>query len=329
MAMSVIRFDLRAPGFTPAQTRDLYATALDMAAWADEHGFDMCVLSEHHGADDGYMTSPVTLAGAVAGRTRRIPINIGALLVPLYDPIRLAEDIAAVDLASGGRLSIVAGLGYRPEEYALFGRDWKTRGKRLDHCLEVMVKAWTGEPFEYEGRTVVVRPRPFSQPHPMVLIGGGGPAAARRAARFGFGLFPMNADETLVDLYHQECERLGRTPGFVAVPRGPGSVFVADDPDRAWAEIGPHLLHDATVYHAWQPDGQRSHVHSDAASVDELRAEGVYQILTPDQCVELAADLGPLGAFIHHPLCGGTPPDLAWSSLQLFADQVLPRLHPA
>ncbi len=117
-------------------------------------------------------------------------MNVAALLVPLHDPIRLAEDIAVLDLLSNGRISIVAGLGYRPVEYAMFEREWKRRGKRMDECLEVMVKAWTGEPFEYDGETVQVTPRPLQQPHPMVMIGGSGPAAAKRAARFGFGFFP-------------------------------------------------------------------------------------------------------------------------------------------
>lgn len=327
MALAVIRFDLRAPGMEPKEAAALYAASLDMAAWADEKGFDMAVLSEHHGSEDGYLPSPLVFAGAIAGRTTRIPMNVAALLVPLHDPIRLAEDLAVLDLVSGGRISIVAGLGYRPIEYEMFDRQWSERGRRLDDCLEVMVKAWTGEPFEHNGATIRVTPRPLQQPHPMVFIGGSGPKAATRAARFGFGFFPPVGDESLVELYYAECERLGKPPGFVALPKGPGSVFVSDDPDRSWAEVGPYLLHDAVTYRSWQQPGQRSHVKAEATTVEELRAEGVYQILTPDECLALVAELGPMGAFTHHPLCGGTPPDLAWPSLELFADAVLPRIR--
>ena len=327
MALAVIRFDLRTPGMAPKEAQRSYAAALDMAAWADEKGFDMLVLSEHHGADDGYLPSPLVLAGAMAGRTRRIPMNVAALLVPLHDPIRLAEDLAVLDLASGGRISIVVGLGYRPIEYEMFDRDWSRRGKLLDECLETMLKAWTGEPFEHNGVTVRVTPRPLQQPHPMLFVGGSGPAAAKRAARFGFGFFPPVGDESLVELYYAECERLGKPPGFVALPKGPGSVFVSDDPDKAWADIGPHLLHDAMTYNSWQTDDIRSHVKSGARTLEELRAEGVYQILTPDECIALVDELGPMGAFTHHPLCGGTPPDKAWESLELFADKVLPHIR--
>jgi alkanesulfonate monooxygenase SsuD/methylene tetrahydromethanopterin reductase-like flavin-dependent oxidoreductase (luciferase family) len=266
------------------------------------------------------------MAGAMAARTQRIPLWISALLVPLHDPVRLAEDVAVVDLLSNGRISIVTGLGYRPVEYAIFEREWSTRGKRLDECLDLMVKAWTGEPFELDGETVRVTPAPVQRPHPMVMVGGSGPAAAKRAARFGFGFFPPIGDTELVQIYLDECERLGRTPGWVGQPKGPGTLFVSDDPDRTWAQIGPHLLHDATTYHSWQQEGMRSHVTSHATTVDELRAEGVYQVLTPDECVALAGELDNVGSFTHHPLCGGTPPEHGWESLELYVAEVLPRL---
>jgi alkanesulfonate monooxygenase SsuD/methylene tetrahydromethanopterin reductase-like flavin-dependent oxidoreductase (luciferase family) len=328
MAMAIVRFDMRTPGLDPAQARGRYTAALEMATWADEKGFDMLVLSEHHGSDDSYLPSPLVVAGAVAGATQRIPINIAALLVPLHDPIRLAEDIAVVDLLSGGRISIVAGLGYRPVEYAMFQREWKRRGKRMDECLEVMIKAWTGQPFEYEGETVQITPLPVQQPHPMIMIGGSGEPAAKRAARFGLGLFLPLADEHLTEVYQQECERLGKQPGLVLAPseRQPGTLFVAEDPDQAWNRLGPYLLHDAMTYKSWQTPDIRSSVSSGATTIDELRAEGVYQILTPDECVALATELGPFGALTHHPLCGGTPPDRGWASLELFADKVLSRM---
>jgi alkanesulfonate monooxygenase SsuD/methylene tetrahydromethanopterin reductase-like flavin-dependent oxidoreductase (luciferase family) len=328
MAMAIVRFDMRTPGLDPAQARGQYAAALEMATWADENGFDMLVLSEHHGSDDSYLPSPLVMAGAVAGATQRIPINIAALLVPLHDPIRLAEDIAVVDLLSGGRISIVAGLGYRPVEYAMFDREWKRRGKRMDECLEVMIKAWTGKPFEYEGETVQITPLPVQQPHPMIMIGGSGEPAAKRAARFGLGLFLPLADEHLAEVYQQECDRLGKKPGLVLAPseKQPGTLFVAEDPEQAWSELGPYLLHDAMTYKSWQTPDIRSSVSSGATTIDELRAEGVYQILSPDECVALATELGPFGALTHHPLCGGTTPDLGWASLELFADKVLPRI---
>ena len=326
MALKAIRFDMRLPGVDPAGAQRSYAAALDMAEWADKVGFDTLVLSEHHASPDGYLSSPLVMGGAVAARTSRVPITIAALLVPLHDPIRLAEDLAVLDLLSNGRISIVTGLGYRPIEYQLLGKDWSARGKLLDECLDTMIKAWSGEPFEHNGTTVQVTPRPVQQPHPMVFVGGSAPASAKRAARFGLGFYPSVGDQALVDVYVAECQRLGRRPGFAILPGGPGTLFVADDPDKAWAEIGPNLLHDATVYRSWQTDDIRSHVTAEGSTIDELRAEGVYQILTPDECVALANGIGAHDPLIFHPLCGGIAPERAWESLVLFAAEVLPRL---
>jgi alkanesulfonate monooxygenase SsuD/methylene tetrahydromethanopterin reductase-like flavin-dependent oxidoreductase (luciferase family) len=160
-------------------------------------------------------------------------------------------------------------------------------------------------------------------------VGGSTKAAARRAARHGLSFFPAVGDEALAAVYHAECERLGTAPGIVLVPEGPGFVHVADDPDRAWAEIGRYLLYEASVYASWQQAGQRSQVTDHATTVDELRAGNVYRILTPGECVALVEELGPSGAIVLHPLIGGLPPELSWPSLELVADRVLPALGRA
>ena len=284
----------------------------------------MVVLSEHHGVEDGYLPSPLTLAAAVAGRTRRIRIGIMALLLPLYDPVRLAEDMAVIDLASGGRLAVTVGLGYRPEEYAMMGADWERRGAVMDEFLEVLLRAWRGEAFEWRGRRVHVTPRSGSRPHPFVAVGGQGRLGARRAARFGLPFQPSIHDEAVFDDYRSECERLGHTP--LLLPPGTGEmVWVSDDPDRTWREVGEHLLYHAMSYASWQKPGAGSIVDSAARTADELRAEGKYRVLTPDECIAYARDHTGT-AIVHFPLCGGTPPALGWRSLRLYAEKVLPAL---
>jgi alkanesulfonate monooxygenase SsuD/methylene tetrahydromethanopterin reductase-like flavin-dependent oxidoreductase (luciferase family) len=324
MAFTILRHDMRAPSFSKASAPELYAAALDMSAWADEQGFSLVVLSEHHAVEDGYLPSPLTLAGAVVGRTRRVRVGIMALLLPLYDPVRLAEDLAVLDLASGGRLAVTAGLGYRPEEYAMFGADWKNRGRVMDEYLEVLLRAWRGEEFEWRGRRVKVTPRPASQPHPFLAVGGTGRNAARRAARFGLPFQPSVQNEAVFDFYRSECERLGHAP--VLLPPGAGeTLWISDDPDRTWSEIGRYLLHHAMSYASWQAHSGGSVVNSEATTVEALRAEGKYRVLTPDECIAYASERPGAGLTLF-PLCGGTPPDLGWQSLELFAEKVLPRL---
>ncbi len=322
MAMVGIRFDLRVPPMSTATHADQYAACLDMCEWADGLGLDIVVLSEHHGVDDGYMSAPLTLAAAIAGRTKNIRINVAALLAPLHDPIRLAEQLATLDLVSNSRVSLVAGLGYRQEEFDMAGVDRKQRGKLLDECVQVSRQAWTGEPFAWRGRTVRVTPKPKSPP--MVLIGGSTEKAAKRAARLRAGFFPAIGDPKLAALYEEECKKNDFSGGFVALPGGPGFVHVSNDPQADWERIGPHALYDAQTYHAWQTHDQRSQVHVDATTIDDVKKSGVYEVVTPDQCVALAEQQGRI---ILHPLMGGLSPDLAWAGLRLFEKEVLPRIR--
>ncbi len=317
-----LRFDLRFPPFAPGSHAERYASCLDQAEWGDSLGLSSVTLCEHHGIDDGFMSAPLTVAAAVAGRTRKIGINIVAALIPLHDPIRFAEQCAAVQLISNNRLLLVAGLGYRAEEFEMAGIERKGRGRRLEEYVQVMLKAWSGEPFEWRGRTIRVTPRP--EIPPALFIGGSTETAARRAARLGLGFFPAIDDPALRELYLSECESRGIKPGFVILPKGPGFVHVSNQPDEDWEKIAPYALHEATTYASWQTPGQRSTVHVEAKTAEELRASGSYRVVTPEQCVELARAEGVLTL---HPLMGGLPPELGWQGLRLFEREVLPHIR--
>ena len=245
--MFMLRFDMRAPSDGPADIRDLYDAALEMSVWAEAHGALALVVSEHHASPDGYLPSPLLLATAFAARTSTVPITVAALLVPLHDPVRLAEDMAVLDVMSRGRVTYIAGLGYRAEEYSMFGRSLAERGRRMDECLTVLQRAWSGEEFVYNGRTVRVTPQPATVGGPLLFYGGGSAAAARRAARFGLGFFAQTWVAGLEDTYRDECARLGKDAGmcFIPAPDAATTIFVAEDVDRAWERIGPFMLHDA------------------------------------------------------------------------------------
>ncbi|MER5207043.1 LLM class flavin-dependent oxidoreductase [Streptomyces sp. NPDC002825] len=321
MPFSVVRFNLVDPRATPDSLSERYRAALAMAAYADEHGVDTVQTEEHHGVENNWLPSPFAFAGAVFGATRRIAVTVSAIIGPLHDPLRLAEDIAVLDLLSGGRLVTVAGIGYRPEEYEERGVDWGRRGSLQDLLLETLLTAWTGEPFTYQGRTVRVTPRPFTRPHPMLLVGGSSRAAARRAARLGLPFFPSAHLPELETYYRERCAEYG-TEGWTMMPaKETPLLHLSEDPDRTWAECGEHFLHEARTYASWQSKDIRSAVRSAATTVPELRAEGVYRVVTPDECLALG-----LESLVLHPLCGGMPVEEGWRSLRLFCDGVLPRL---
>jgi alkanesulfonate monooxygenase SsuD/methylene tetrahydromethanopterin reductase-like flavin-dependent oxidoreductase (luciferase family) len=321
--MFILRFDLRIPPVSVLTHAEQYRTALEMARWADQHGVAMVALSEHHATDDGFMHSPLTIAAAILGATEHLAVNVSAVLVPLYDPVRLAEEIATIDLLAPGRLSVVAGLGYRPAKFEMFGKRLEDRASDLEDAVRLMLSAWSGEEVTFRGRRVRISPPPVTQPHPALLIGGTVPAAARRAARLRLPYCPAFADPALIAEYMAEAARVGFDEPVVAVSGGPGMVIVSHDPDALWERIGDHLLQDALAYAAWLPDGHQSSWKTSATSVEELRASPTHAIVTPEQCAELHR---ANGAVILHPLIAGIDPAIGWESLQLVADEVMPAL---
>lgn len=326
--MFLLRFDFRSPGFGPEERSALYSNALEMASWAEGHGCLGVTLSEHHATSDGYLPSPMTVAAAMSGRTTTLPIRIAALLLPLYEPVRLAEEMVVLDLASRGRVSYVIGLGYRPEEFSMFGRELSSRAETVERHLSFLRQAFSGEPFEFEGRQVHVTPPPYTPGGPPLAYGGGSPAAARRAARHGMDFVAQSCDPSLEAAYRDEAARAGVQPGTCLIPPEgfAGCVFVSDDPDRTWAEVGPPMLHDATTYALWENFDPRSATASRATTVEELRAEeGNYRVLTPDEAV---AFIRSFGALVVQPLCGGAPPAAGWETLELIATKVLPSFGP-
>jgi alkanesulfonate monooxygenase SsuD/methylene tetrahydromethanopterin reductase-like flavin-dependent oxidoreductase (luciferase family) len=313
--MFTLRFDMRAPGWARPPA-DLYAAAIDMCAWAESRGAILAVLSEHHGADDGHLPAPLTLASAIAARTRTLAILLAAVPIPFWDPVRLAEQMSVLDLISRGRVSYAFGVGHRREEYAHFGIDISTRGRLADEILAALGPLLRGESVQYRGRTVRVTPRCGSPTGPMMLIAGGSKAAARRAGAFGLGFVSQTDQPGLKEFYEEQCRSHGHEPGMIQFPvRGaPTTVFVADDVDAAWNALGPYMLHDAVMAASYRPHDDSVASISRADSVAALRAEcGPYRIFTCDEATEYVRGGRPLPL---HPLCGGVPPDLAWPYLE-------------
>lgn len=336
----VTRFDFRVPGADPATRQEVFARSLEQARYVDEHRHVGLVVSEHHGSADGYLPSPLLMASAFAAVTRRIPITVSALLVNLYPPVRLAEDLAVLDHLSGGRVSHVIGLGYRRSEYEQMGVDWQTRGADIESRILLLQSLWTGEPTEVDGRTVTVTPTPFTRPHPFLFYGGGTPAAARRAGRLGLGFAPQNASSELRSSYEAAAREAGHEPGFVLAPSpGPATVFAAEDPAEFWERYGSHLLADAQGYRAWAREeaaeaaargatapNRAAFVADDSDTVEEMMTKGVYVVLTPEEMID-RAQAGELPLVASHPACGGLPAEPSWASLRLISETVMPALR--
>lgn len=324
MAYFGIRFDLRDPGFSGVPLVDRYAAAVDMAAWADRLGFVSLTLSEHHGSPDGYLPSPLPMAAAVAARTERISIQVAAMVAAFHDPLRLAEDAAVVDLISGGRLELVIANGYVADEFAMFGVPMGERVARTTEAIEVLRQAWTGEPFEFRGRTVHVTPTPARPRGPKLALGGSSDAAARRAARLGVSFRPST--NAVWETYRAERIALGGSDPGGFVGGDTTATFLAADADAGWDAIAPYALHEANAYGAWAAAAGADTGYREVADADELRATGQYKVLTPEQLVAQLQEQGEWAFALFHPLMGGIPPELGWQSLQLLEHEVLPQL---
>jgi alkanesulfonate monooxygenase SsuD/methylene tetrahydromethanopterin reductase-like flavin-dependent oxidoreductase (luciferase family) len=319
-----LRFDFRNPDIAGTTMAERYAAALDMVEWAEGLGASRFIICEHHGSQDGYIPSPLPMAAAMATRTKKARIGILALIVPFHDPLRLAEDISVVDNIANGRLDIVVAAGYNPIEFAMFDVPMKERVARVTETVETLRAAFSGEPFEFRGRVVQVTPKPVQTGGPKIVLGGSSEAAARRAARIADGFAPTVT--SVWDAYRDELIKRGKPDVGPARQSHLETTFLAEDVDEGWAKYGPYFLHEMNAYGAWQ-QGDVETAFRPVEGVDELRSDSHYRVMTPQQLVAEAQASPVLPFLMLHPLCGGTPPDLAWESLRLFAHDVLPHVR--
>ncbi|MBI5947985.1 MAG: LLM class flavin-dependent oxidoreductase [Chloroflexi bacterium] len=324
-------YDFRNPAPWARPWNELYAATLDHIAYAETLGFDDIWTSEHHFIDDGYSPSLLPICAAIAARTTRVRIGTNVLLLPLHDPLRVAEDAATVDAISGGRLDLGVAVGYKREEFTGFGIDRRTRARRMDEAVEVIRRAWAPGPFSFEGRhyryeNIDVTPKPVQDPMPL-WMGGFAEPAIRRAARIGDGLL---AAANVIPAYLDELEKQGKG----AVPRRIALslpwALIAEDPDAAWAKAAPHLLHRAQNYARWFTDAGMGLFDSIPTSAEEIRARTPDIVVTPARAVEIVERVVrelPVTNLYWWGIPPGMAPRETYESLELFARHVLVRFH--
>ena len=330
MPQLILRFDMRNPtnSVDPAFQTDketLYKTAIDMAVWADEKGFDAIQLSEHHGSDDAYLPSPIVLAAAIAAKTIRIKLRFTLILLPFHNPLRLAEDLAVLDIISQGRVEVVFGAGYVPEEFAMFNIDPKQRGRIMENGIAAIKNAWSGKPFEFEGREVCVTPSPLQQPCPPIWMGGSSNAAAKRAARLCDYFFVP--DPALYQVFRDEKIALGFDDPGPWFNTGTGFLVVSDDPDQTWQQMAPYILHETNSYGRWQQQGNTDAQYVEMEEIEPLKDTGLYPILTASDALTYIHSLGEDGLISLHPLISGLDPAIGWAQLNKFAEEILPVIN--
>jgi alkanesulfonate monooxygenase SsuD/methylene tetrahydromethanopterin reductase-like flavin-dependent oxidoreductase (luciferase family) len=198
----------------------------------------------------------------------------------------------------------------------------RERARRTTEAVDTLRNAWTGQPFDYRGRTVQVTPAPTRPGGPGIVLGGSSDAAARRAARIADGFVPSNPD--CWEAYRDELQKLGKDdPGPAMMTGQIVNTMLAADADQGWDALAPYFLHDMNTYGGWlEKSAMKGPYHT--TSLDDLKATGAYRVVTPEAFVEELAPMGDFAFAMFHPMVGGIPPAQAWESLRLFDEQVLP-----
>jgi alkanesulfonate monooxygenase SsuD/methylene tetrahydromethanopterin reductase-like flavin-dependent oxidoreductase (luciferase family) len=174
-------------------SEEIYARAIDIAQAAESLGFGNVWLAEHHFSTYGYVSRPAQLASFLAAKTSRIRVGTAVIVVPLHHPLVVAEEIATLDLVSGGRLDVGLGRGYQHYEFERFGLELESGRARWEESIDIILKAFEGRPFSYAGKLfkipeTTVFPQPVQKPRPPIWITAQSPDSVEGAVRRGFNV---------------------------------------------------------------------------------------------------------------------------------------------
>jgi alkanesulfonate monooxygenase SsuD/methylene tetrahydromethanopterin reductase-like flavin-dependent oxidoreductase (luciferase family) len=322
--------DFRNPAQWQRDWVTVYAETLDFISWTESAGFGAVLVPEHHGAEDGYMPSPLVALAAIAARTSTMRLGSGIALGPLYHPVRFAEDCAVLDILSGGRLAMGLGIGYRRRETAGYGVDFTRRGARFDEFLEVVTRLWAGETvssagqhFQLENARIVPTPPRGKVP---LYIGGFAPKALARVAKYGDGYF---GNEEFVAPYQAEVAALGKDPAAAKIWLQGLFLVVARDPEAAMEELAPYFHHVNNCYGVWLNEDKAIGIDDPGMkpmSLERFKTGGILQIMTPEAAVDHFKALQSRVPVEHYTLMlpPGIPPAKFQPYAELFANEVMP-----
>ncbi len=323
-------YDFRNPPAWREDFEQFYASRLDQIAAAEELGFNSAWLTEHHFCDDGYTPSPLVLAAAIAARTRKMHIGTNLMLLPLHDPVRMAEDCATVSLLSGGRFDLGVGIGYRQLEFDQFGRKLSHRPSLVEEGIEIIRRSWSGKPVNFTGKRFTVgdlsvTPAPVHAPK--ILLGGMAPPAIERAARIADGFLCTGG--LGLDTYCEALLAQDKTLAQGNVVLGCWAI-IAEDPEAEARRIGEHILYQTNEYIKWGAFGppENATLFDDALTAVE---NGLYELWDADTAVanlsKLVRDY-PMISDIHFwAQFPGEPLESGNNRLRYIAEKVLPRLR--
>jgi alkanesulfonate monooxygenase SsuD/methylene tetrahydromethanopterin reductase-like flavin-dependent oxidoreductase (luciferase family) len=344
-----------------------YEEHLDAWEALDRFGYDGVGFNEHHCSPYGLMNSPNLMAASAAQRTKNLKLLIYGNLLPVHQPLRLAEELAMIDCLSKGRLISGFARGI-PREYQVHNIPLSESRARFEEAYDIITRAWTEEVFSYEGRfwsyqDVALWPRPVQQPHPPIWIPiVGSQESIEFAAAHNIPITPglgraRGLRDDIIRYYAKCLADAGHriTPNHLSLGI---TAYVADSKAQALREYGPHILYfNRTLFshgNFTETERQRQTGYSSEASTDYVRPENLraaqnlrseFRNLTMDQLEEQAEHmpLGPADEVAQRIIeaaesagantvqlamnRGALPHDLFMAQIERFAREVLPRLQ--
>ena len=320
-------------GFIPIEGGHYYQESLEEVTRAEELGFDSVWMEEHHSVANHYWPSPLTVLAGYATRTSRMVLGTDILVAPFHHPVRLAEDVAMLDVMSGGRVVVGIAIGYKPDEFALYGADLERRGARFEEQLAIMRGLWTQERFRFEGRYYKVdgrlEPRPVARPHPPLWIGGWGDLTLRRAATLADNWIPGPTADLARLLagkatFLENRREAGRTEPITEWPLT-RDLIIAETDRKARELAEEHIM---VAYRREYAGGWR-HPFIDASIATDLDRlmEDRFIIGGPEQCIAKIrrfVDVYGMNHLICRTFFPGMPHGHIMNELDLVAKEVMP-----
>jgi alkanesulfonate monooxygenase SsuD/methylene tetrahydromethanopterin reductase-like flavin-dependent oxidoreductase (luciferase family) len=320
---------------------DIHARFEDLCALArlaDKLGYDSLTKSSHYSTAPFQAFQQFPILGRLTAEAPNMRLNAGIILLSLHKPLDIAEQLATLDVMSGGKLIFGAALGYRDVEFKAFGTDRKDRGKRLEENLIAIKRLWSedvvdmvGSHFELEGATCL--PKPLQKPNPPIWIGANADVAIKRAARIGdcWYINPHNAIETVVqqmEVYKAALDEEGKPfPDELPMRR---EVFVASSKDEAIRLCRPFLEAKYKAYHDWGQDKEMPEGDNDLGLDFEELIGDRFLLGSPDEVAEQIINLNRRIGVNHLVMSlewPGMAKSLALETINMFAEEVAPKVH--
>jgi alkanesulfonate monooxygenase SsuD/methylene tetrahydromethanopterin reductase-like flavin-dependent oxidoreductase (luciferase family) len=310
------------------------------ARLAEALGYDSVTKASHYSAHPWQNLQQLPILARLTGETKRVRLNAGIVLLSLHKPLDIAEQLATIDILSGGRLIFGAALGYREVEFKAFGTTSKERGRRFTENLIAVKRLWTedtvtmqGSHFTLDGASCC--PHPLQTPHPPIWIGANADPALRRAAQYGdcWYINPHNRLDTIqrqLDLYKAALDEFGKPfPAELPMRR---DVFVAETREEAIRLCAPFLKDRYDIYQSWGQQKQMPEGDDDLGmAFEELRANR-FIIGSPDDVTEQIADLNRTLGVNHLVMSmqwADMPESMVADTMTLMAERVFPQVEQA